>query len=124
MENTENECVAVLDHCLLDYFSGYHRPVLQIIVEPWETLTNREIAQLMETEKQVMYEYLEPDIRYFDAYIDALREKPDEIFFQGDEAEKPEPDELQEYYDSGDAVNMFFAVINPVTVHGITFLDR
>lgn len=107
--------VQLLDICFPDYFTGYHLPVLSIPV--FGTMTNKDIADAIDSYLDVTWEYINPEdneeiTALYDAYIAKLNADPDAVFC-----------ELDEVGEDQECCYAYFSIINPVTVHGITFLN-
>lgn len=117
MKITKNHKIALLDICTSDYFSGYHLPCLSIAI--YNTISCKEIAEEIESEFNSMYEYINPDENkdidnLYDSYIDELKAKGDEIFYQCEDISEIEDSEPNYAY---------FSIINPVFSNGIQFLN-
>ena len=48
--------LTMLDICLPDYFSGYHKPVLQVPI--WKDMTKRELMDAIVTDYNMIWDYL------------------------------------------------------------------
>lgn len=103
--------LALLDYCQPDYFSGYHKPVIAVPV--YGSMTNNEVADAILDELSACFDmYDEETEQAADFYCALLRENGDDIFIQ----EETIPEDW-------DCAYMYFGVINPLTVNGITFLN-
>jgi hypothetical protein len=109
------------------YFSGYHYPVLQVMLTE-KTLTNNQLADFIETELNYIWEYLfynHPEHeKLYQNFIAELRKKGEDIFFQANESleEYFETIETEEYLD--DYLYFYFSIGEPITVNNIQFCDR
>lgn len=117
MKITKNHQIALLDICLSDYFTGYHLPCLAIPI--YRTISCKEIAGEMENELNAIYDYINPEdnkdiANLYDRYINGLKSKGDEIFYQCDDISEIEDIEPQYAY---------FSIINPVFSSGMQFLN-
>jgi hypothetical protein len=109
------------------YFRGYHYPVLQVMLTD-KTLTNNQLAELMESEINSISDYLFDNHpqheKLYQNFIAELRKKGEDIFFQADESldEYFETIETEEYLD--DYLYFCFSIGEPITVNNIQFCDR
>lgn len=108
--------VALLDICLPDYFTGYHLPALSVCL-PSGTITCEEMADMIDSELNAVWDYINPDdddtiTALYDAYIEELRKEGYAVFYESEDSE-----------DSEECAYAYFSMINPVTVHGITYLN-
>ena len=83
--------IAFLDHCLPDYFTGYHGPVLS--VPTYGRMTNKDIADAISDELHSVGDYINPDDlpeiwELWDSYIAHLMKTPDELFLTADEQDE------------------------------------
>ena len=112
----EAKRVALLDICYPDYFSGYHKTVLQVGIVPNMQYTNGMIAEELASELFNMWELIDKeDTAYYELYLAILRKNPEENFCHY---------ESEEWQDYDDIPYAFFSVINPVYKYGIMFLDH
>ena len=114
-----NKKIVVLDICMSDYFSGYHKTVIQVPVYK-KQLTNAEAAQEIENEINLLWELMKEthtpeELEIWDRYTEELKGIPDKIFFSDPEINEDNEEEECAY--------IFLGLINPVTVHGLTFLN-
>jgi len=108
--------LALLDFCLPDYFTGYHKPVIAVGI--YETMTNKEVAEAIQDEINVTYEWLtgsysRTEMLLMDHYCEQLLTDPDTIFVTQEEIEG-EVDEC---------AYLYFGIIKPVHKYGLTFLN-
>jgi len=112
--------VALLDVCHSDYFTGYHKPVLAVPV--YYGMLNSELAESMEQEISVIWDILEEgydqqEISLFDTFIQECNDKGAEFFIP-----YPNPDDIDN--ESDEMPYAYFAIINPVYINGLMFLDN
>ncbi len=115
--------VVFMEHCVPDFFPGYHRPVVQIVGN--KPMTNKEVAEAILDEVNYSYDYLtdanngysEEEIRLFDDYAEGLMQTPGELFINVDIDEDAEHDEFCE------VPYLYFVIAEPVFVHGIWFMN-
>jgi hypothetical protein len=109
------------------YFTGYHYPVLQLQLTE-RTLINNQLADLIETELNYIWEYLfynHPEHEaLYTTFIAELRKDGEAIFFQDNESleEYFQTIENEEYLD--DYLYFYFSIGEPVTINGLTFCDK
>ena len=113
--------VVLLDHCMSDFFSGYHKPVIAIPTA--ETVTCKEVAEAIRSEINYVYDYLESgyteqEIELFEDFAAELEKTPDDIFAEVETDEDYETDEFAE------TPYLYFAIAKPVHKYGITFLNE
>ena len=80
---TQSKRITLLDFCLPDYFTGYHRPVLAIAV--FEPMTGIELAHAMRDEIDCSWDYLtdgpngysEEEMKLFDEYASKIEYSTD-----------------------------------------------
>ncbi len=105
--------LALLDFCLPDYFKGYHLPVLQIPV--FETITNFELSEDLQSEFNFCFDMFE-DVPEFESLLDSfcseLLQSPLNVFVEQTKLEEDE-----------EPMCLYFSIIEPKTVNGITFLN-
>jgi len=108
------------------YFSGYHYPTLQVMLND-RTLKNMQLAELIQSEINCIYEHLfyehPQHEKLYENFIAELRKDGEEIFFQADESldEYFQTIETEEYLD--DYLYFYFSIGEPVNINGLTFCD-
>ena len=110
---------AILDVCTSDYFRGYHKPVLTVGLSGY--MTNSDLADAIQDELNLVYDLIESghtedEIKLFDDLINNLRVKGSEMA-----TSKLYEDDEDDYFEDG--IYAYIGIINPVTVHGLTFLN-
>ena len=116
--------VALINHCLPDYYTGYHRPTLQIPCT--ETMTNKDVADAILNEINYSFEYLtdsqngysENEIELFEEYAKELQTKPNDVFIEY----MPEIDNDDDEF--CDIPYLFFVIASPVFRYGMWFLNE
>ena len=120
--------IELLDVCLPDYFTGYHRPVIAVPVH--NGMTFDELSKEIENELNYSWDYLcnqnngfsKTEVLIIDDYVRRLKEdqvyKDSGLFIGTDELEE---DENEEYIES---VYAYFSLCRLNRKYGITFLDR
>lgn len=114
------KAISLIDVCLPDYFTGYSKAVVSIPVYQ-KSFTCSEMADMIESEMDSIFELIEEshseeEIKIWDNFIVELRNKGDEMYYSDDS--------FVENEDGEDCAFMYFALVNPVTIHGITFLNQ
>ena len=121
MKNSKQQ-VALLDICLPDYFTGYHKPCLQVAL--YGQMTNKELAEEIMQEFNFCFDYLNEDddkeiTKLYEDYCAELNKNGDAIFYKGD-PDLNEDSDLDDY----ECAYAYFSIINPTYVNGIMFLDK
>lgn len=94
--------VCNLDVCPSDYFSGYQFPVIAVPV--YKNMTNKEVADSIQSEINSTYDYLresfsKKDIKLFEKYCEELLTKPEnENFSYLEEVDEEENDFYESCY--------------------------
>jgi len=105
---------ALLDVCYPDYFSGYHRTVLAVSLDP--VMTNFDVADRLKLElNYIETDYSKTEYLIVEEFISQLMNEPELMFYEDNE-----PDIDLESYE----VYAYFSIIKPVYQHGLMFLDR
>ena len=103
--------VALLDYCVPCYFGGYQRTVIAVPV--FGMMTHKEVAEEIKREVDALHEMIDPgDMPLYDEFVEEMAEKGDEVYVEQEELDE----DVEPAY-------LYFSVINPVTRHGITFLN-
>lgn len=107
--------LALLDITCPDYFTGYHKAVLQVPVS--NRVTCLDIANGLEEEVNCIYDllkesYSKTEILIIDSFIDAMRDKGNELYYDNTDT----CDEIEDQY-------FYFGIIKPVYSNGMMFLN-
>ena len=109
--------VSLLDICLPDYFAGYGKPVVSVAL--YGTVTCDEVAELIEEELNASYDYINPENdanidELYNNYCAELRKNGSDLFYKS---------EFEEDTEEAEPAYAYFSIIDPVKVHGLTFLN-
>jgi hypothetical protein len=104
---------ALLDICYPDYFTGYHRTVIGILIEP--NMTNKMLVDAIRLElNYIETDYSKTEYLIIEEYLNTLMEDPEQINHPDSSFNLDEDPEIYAY----------FSLIKPVYQAGIIFLDR
>ena len=109
--------LALLDYCLSDYFTGYHRAVL--VVPVFETMTNKDVSEAIQDELNQVYDYFvqshsKTEMLLIDHFCDELLKDPNTVYVE----------QIEEIGEFDDCPYLHFGIIKPVYSNGMMFLNE
>ena len=111
-----NKQFALLDVCYPDYFSGYHRTVIGVNLDP--VMNNKDIADSLKLElNYIDTDFSKTEYLIVEEFINSLMDEPDAEYWRDDAVNMEDaPEDYQTY--------AYYSLIKPVYAHGLMFLDR